>query len=509
MTANDSMNTGVNTSTGGNTNMNVNADAWGHRPKAVVGLGYGDEGKGMTVAALAHDAMRDHGQAVVVRYNGGPQAAHNVRKYDPKTGHVLHHTFSQFGAGTLEGAATILSATTLVQPYLLMHEAGELLNLTGFSPVRSLDLDPKAPLLLPIHSQLNRALEERRGRKRHGSTGMGVGAARDYELTMNEQGQGDAVPRVADMADPFALRDKLMAQAAWLEHRWGLDFGYDDALAREQASQIHLIYGDLMAGGCVFEDTGHALSEDFRWTPQDVVFEGSQGIMLDLRYGFFPHVTYGWLDAANAVDQSLKGNLPVPIVVGVTRTYATRHGYGPFPQEGTKPVPYAGEDNATGVWQGAFREGLLDVPTLSYAAGIVHPDVVAVSCEDLYGQTGEKIIDRWDGEDGQPISIGDYALSADDSIRREDNDRDFDPATVYAPLLAAKPHTIHADLERLERIVEDTCHAPIAVRGEGDTVERWRIDRTIPFDPDDDTHRRQAAADANTVGAHERSGTSR
>ena len=478
-------------------------DEWSKRPKAIVGLGYGDEGKGMTVATLVHKIKMNGGRPVVVRYNGGPQAAHNVRMYDSKQGKMLHHTFSQFGAGSLDGAATILSDTTLVQPFLLVHEAGEIMDLTGGSPVVNLTLDPQAPLLMPIHSQLNRALETRRGSKRHGSTGMGVGAARDYELTMNEQGKNELVPRVVDMANPFDLKRKLMAQAAWLSDRWSIDFGYTEKMAEEQATQIHLIYSDLMAGGCAFEDTGTALSEDYRWTPQDVVFEGSQGIMIDLRYGFFPHVTYGWIDASNAVSESKRGNLPTPIVVGVTRAYGTRHGTGPFPQEGTKPVLYAGEDNSTGVWQGAFREGLLDLPTLKYGAGIVRPDVVALSCEDLYDETGRKIIDRWIGEDGSEVDPGDYALSADDSIRRTDNDRDFDPNTVYAPLLASTGHEVEMDLNDLKNTIESACDAPIVIDGSGSSIDQWSVDMDASFCLNADYHESQTSNGVNTVSVHE------
>ena len=475
---------------------------WNTHPKAVVGLGYGDEGKGMTVATLVHEINDRGGQPVVVRYNGGPQAAHNVRVN--RAGKMIHHTFSQFGSGSLEGAATILADTTLVHPYLLANEALEIMKLTNWNPIQKLTLDPMAPLLLPVHAQLNRELERRRGSKRHGSTGMGVGAARDYELTMNERGQGDLVPRVRDMTNPFALKDKMLKQADWLSRRWSIDFGYNEDKAEDEATKIHLVYADLSAGGCAFEDTGKALTNDYAWTPQDVVFEGSQGIMIDLRYGYFPHVTYGWLDAANAVSECKRGHLPPPIVVGATRTYATRHGTGPFPQEGTKTVLYKGEDNSTGVWQGAFREGLLDLPTLEYGANIVKPDVLAVSCEDLYEQTGGRVIDKWIGEDGRILNPGDYALSADDSIRREDNDKDFDPATVYAPLLAAKGHEVSMDLGQLEQTISAACHAPIIIRGHGNVISDWEVNDTVPFESHDEWHERQTNNNVNKVAVHER-----
>lgn len=432
-----------------------------HRSTAIVGLGYGDEGKGMTVGFISEKIRRQGGQPVVVRYNGGPQAAHNVRL------NGRHHTFSQLGAGTLSGAATVLSDGTLVQPFLLMREVQDIMKLNGDNPLQRLTIDPNAPLLLPIHSQLNRALETKRGSKRHGSTGLGVGAARDYELTMKENHTEQLVPRVGDMSNPFTLADKMMAQVEWLSDRWNIDFGYTMEQAEKQATDIHLIYADMTANNVEIRPAVAALNDE-RWTPENVVFEGSQGILLDLRYGFFPHVTYGWLDAGNAVQLCKDSNLPEPIVVGCTRTYSTRHGKGPFPPEDTEDIPEV--DNGTGVWQGAFRTGLFDVPMFKYGVELVKPDIISLSCEDLYPG---KVIAEWTGEDGASIDPKNYALAADDAIRREDDDSKWDPNTVYAPLLAARPSVRRLDLEDLRKVVSDVSNAPVIIEGKGITLEDW------------------------------------
>lgn len=432
------------------------------RPKCIVGLGYGDEGKGMTVAKLAYDRKEAGDDPVVVRYNGGPQAAHNVRI------NGMHHTFSQLGAGTLSGAGTVLAATTLVQPFLLMHEIKQIIGLTGRSPMEDLTIDPAAPLLLPMHSQFNRALETRRGDKRHGSTGMGIGVARDYELSMDESGKSDSVPRVSDLSDPFALADKMQAQAEWLSNRWDMDFGYDRKQAEKHATDMHLIYADLTANGARFRTASEALMES-RWTPEDIIFEGSQGILLDLRYGFFPHVTYGWLDAGNADKLCEASGLPKPVVVGCTRTYSTRHGAGPFPPEGTADISET--DNATGVWQGAFRTGLFDLPMFEYAVSIVKPDVISLSCEDLYPG---KIIEEWKSSVDSVLDPKDYALAADDAIRREDDDDKWDPNSVYAPLVEASPLIVDKSLDGLKSIITNVSGAPIVIDGYGAKVEDWR-----------------------------------
>lgn len=442
-------------------------------PKTVVGLGYGDEGKGMTVAALVREIRSAGGRPVVARWNGGPQAAHNVRITTPE-GKQIHHTFAQFGAGTLYGAETVLSSKTLFQPYSAMREAQALIRETGSNPLHLLTVDPAAPLLLPVHAQCNQLLEAARAKngKQHGSTGMGVGVARDYELAMREAGVADAIPVAADLAKPFLLADKMQAQVAWLEKRWGMDFHYARSDAEAQATELHLIYSDMTAGGVGFQPAVEALREH-RWTPGDVVFEGSQGVLLDLRYGFFPHVTYGWMTPDSAAELAKAAWLPDPLVVGCTRTYSTRHGHGPFPPEGTYPEATVWDDNVAGQWQGAFRTGLLDLPMLKYGASLVQPDLVSCSCLDKYPG---KVIRSWTGADGKVIDPGEYALSADDGIRRRDDDGEFDPEAVYAPLLAAKPEVEELDREAALNSIVVACGAPIRIEGWGDdATNNWLV----------------------------------
>lgn len=447
----------------------------GETPKTVVGLGYGDEGKGMTVAALVREIRSAGGRPVVARWNGGPQAAHNVRITTPE-GKQIHHTFAQFGAGTLYGAETVLSSKTLFQPYSAVKEAQALISETGSNPLGLLTVDPDAPLLLPVHAKCNQLLEAHRalnGGKQHGSTGMGVGVARDYELSMQETGEADAIPVASDLAKPFLLADKMQAQVAWLEKRWGMSFDYTRRDAEEQATELHLIYSDMTAGGVEFRPAVEAMREH-RWTPGDVVFEGSQGILLDLRYGFFPHVTYGWMTPDAAADLAKAASLPDPLVVGCTRTYSTRHGHGPFPPEGTYPEATAWDDNVAGQWQGAFRTGLLDLPMLKYGASLVKPDLVSCSCLDKYPG---KVIRSWTGADGKVIDPGEYALSADDGIRRRDDDSEFDPESVYAPLTGATPRVEEIEREPALNSIVMACGSGIRIEGWGnDVTNNWLVD---------------------------------
>lgn len=109
-----------------------------------------------------------------------------------------------------------------------------------------------------------------------------------------------------------------------------------------------------------------------------VIFEGSQGLLLDERYGSFPHVTYGDMTASGAFDVA-GCELPV---MGVTRSYQTRHGAGPLYTEGTYDAPE--DDNGTTPWAGKFRTGLLDIDWLKVVTTCEHFDEIAVSCMDRY-----------------------------------------------------------------------------------------------------------------------------
>ena len=131
----------------------------------VAGLGFGDEGKGTTVDWL----VRRHESALVVRYNGGAQAAHNVVLPDGR-----HHTFSQFGSGTLAGAETFLSRYMLVNPSAMLNEAAGLAGLGVVDPLSRVHVDEDALITTPFHIAANRAREQARGDGRHGSCGMGI-----------------------------------------------------------------------------------------------------------------------------------------------------------------------------------------------------------------------------------------------------------------------------------------------------------------------------------------------
>src|SRR5687767_190163 len=121
---------------------------WGERPIVVTGLGHGDEGKGATVDAL----VRRHALELVVRHNGGPQAAHHVVRSDGAV-----HCFAQFGAGTLvAGVRTHLSRFMLVEPLALAREAATLERIGVAGALGRVTIDVACAVVTPFHRLFGR-----------------------------------------------------------------------------------------------------------------------------------------------------------------------------------------------------------------------------------------------------------------------------------------------------------------------------------------------------------------
>jgi adenylosuccinate synthase len=333
------------------------------RHTVVVDLGYGDAGKGTVVDWLC--ASRP--VHAVVRFNGGPQAAHNVVAPDGR-----HHMFAQFGSGTLAGARTHLSRFMLVDPLSLTREADHLRDLGVADPYGGLTIDREALLVTPYHRAANRARELRRGDARHGSCGMGVGEAVAYRLA-----HPDLAPRVGDAGVPAVLRRRLVA----LRDAVAAEFGELDvppvaacldafgAFAARVAVVDRDVLRRLLAAG-------------------ECVFEGAQGVLLDEWRGFHPYTTWSTTTVDNAAALLAEAGVAEPARrIGVVRTYTTRHGAGPLvTEDATLTAALPDPHNGTGAWQGRFRVGHFDAVAHRYAVevsggldalAVTHADVAA------------------------------------------------------------------------------------------------------------------------------------
>lgn len=292
-------------------------------PTAILtaGLLFGDESKGAFVDYLT-SITRAH---TVVRYSGGPQAAHRV-----VTPEGQQHVFSQFGSGTFLGAHTYLSRFMLVDPLRLITEAMHLRQQGVAEPLSMLAIDRRAVLVTPLHKLACQAREQARGDGRHGSCGMGI-----WEATAYARIYGDEGPTVADLGKPVDLHQKLYL----LKDRLVKDLHLTDLRnLNAQASQLlsldvdHLFQRYRDMDFIAYESLGRARIVGDEYLPERMqsgttIFEGSQGVLLDENYGFHPHTT-GTTTTFASADRLLQeaGFAGKVQRIGITRSYITRHG---------------------------------------------------------------------------------------------------------------------------------------------------------------------------------------
>jgi len=335
-----------------------------------VDLGYGDSGKGTIIDALAHR----HKDCLVIRYNGGCQAGHNVVTEDGR-----HHTFSQFGSGTFNPKSkTLLSRFMVVSPLVMAAEEERLKSNGVNDAFDRLYVDERAIVTTPYHRAINRLMELSRGNRIHGSCGMGVGATvEDCAMRGHEE-----VVTIKDMLDPQRLKAKLLETRKAMMHRLTLlslkpmDMDITQTVQREKSTfDISLV--DSVVKRCtdwakcvhiVNMDTAHKMINE----APTALFEGAQGVLIDQDHGFHPYTTWSNTTLDNAYqllkEASYLGDVES---LGIIRTFATRHGPGPFVTE----CPDMLEDrddknNPPNRWQREFRVGWTDLVTLKYAVKV-------------------------------------------------------------------------------------------------------------------------------------------
>lgn len=316
----------------------------------ITGLSWGDEGKG----SICDFLTRKNSATLVIRHNGGAQAAHRVVLPDGR-----EHVFSQWGSGTFAGARTFLSHHMVTHPIAMLNEARHLQAVGVPNPYDLVTVSPRARVATPYHQVINRLRETARGEGRHGSCGLGIGetvedAHKPYALTW-----GDLTNYHTTKRKLREIRDEKIAQTATL--------GIDPVLAAQGLLSIDF---DLMvnimhlAARLVIPER----SEDkILGKHQSVIFEGAQGVLLDQDFGTQPYTTWSHCTDTNAM-QMLTGTDFETTRIGVVRAYATRHGPGPFltfDQDLTTALP--DPRNGFNQWQREFRCGWFDAPLTKYA----------------------------------------------------------------------------------------------------------------------------------------------
>jgi len=314
----------------------------------IVGLQWGDEGKGKTTDFLAEQV------AMVVRYQGGDNAGHTVVTGDEvfklhlvPSGVLYPHITSVIGNGVVVNPATLITEL-------------DMLTARGID-VSRVKVSRSAHVIMPYHVALDRGNEARLAGAKVGTTGRGIGPAygdRAWRLGLRMEDLLDRAVLVERLAR--VLPDKNLVLGSMGAEAFTVDALADQALAWGRRLESHL--------------------DDTTWLVQaalgrgeHVLLEGAQGTLLDLDHGSYPFVTSSNPVAGGACTGGGIGPLQVDEVMGVMKAYATRVGSGPFPTELTDEIGagIASRGKEVGTTTGRPRRvGWFDAVPLRYAVAV-------------------------------------------------------------------------------------------------------------------------------------------
>ena len=315
----------------------------------VVGAQWGDEGKGKITNLLAQEAD------VVVRYQGGNNAGHTIVIGDET------FALSLIPSGVIYPNVTpVIGNGCVVDPKVLLAEMKMLAD-RGIDPSK-LKLSSNAHVIMPYHRKLDALKERYLGRQQIGTTKRGIGPA--YLDKYARLGI-----RVQDLYDPKIFRDKL--EAVVKETNKILTKVYNQlTFDASEIAEEYLEYASLLERHV--DDTALFVWQAIR-DGQTVIFEGAQGVLLDIDHGTYPFVTSSNPTPGGALTGVGIGPRDIDRVLGLTKAYVSRVGTGPFPTElsdeiGEAMVRVGGE---YGTVTGRRRRcGWLDAVALRYAVRV-------------------------------------------------------------------------------------------------------------------------------------------
>lgn len=269
----------------------------------VLGMQWGDEGKGKVVDVLASKYN------TVARFQGGPNAGHSI--YFGDKSFVLHTVPSGIFR---EGTTNIIGNGVVIDPIILMEEI-HAIEAMGVNVGERLRIAKRANLILPTHRLLDAAQEAKKGAKKVGTTGKGIGPAYTDKIARNGLRVGDIL--LPDFADKYtALREahrvllggiELPDDSAWLA-------------AIEELRSFPIVDNEIVVNSLLRKD-------------EAVLAEGAQGSLLDVDFGTYPFVTSSNTLCAGACTGLGVAPQHIGKVYGIFKAYCTRVGAGPFPTE--------------------------------------------------------------------------------------------------------------------------------------------------------------------------------
>ncbi|MCC7258858.1 MAG: adenylosuccinate synthase [Gammaproteobacteria bacterium] len=280
------------------------------RSVVVVGIQWGDEGKGKIVDLLTERV------SAVVRFQGGHNAGHTLIIGGEKT--VLH----LIPSGILRpGVACVIGNGVVLHLPSLLQEVDRLQS-RGVDVMGRLLVSAACPLILPTHIELDRARERAGGSKAIGTTGRGIGPAYEDKAARRSL-------RVSDLFNPTRFAERLAAAMAL--HNFVLERYHETTPVDFQRTLDELLaFGERIKP--IATDTARWLDAQRR-RGANLLFEGAQGTLLDVDHGTYPYVTSSNTTAGFAATGTGLGLNAFDYVLGIVKAYTTRVGAGPFPTE--------------------------------------------------------------------------------------------------------------------------------------------------------------------------------
>ena len=280
----------------------------------VIGAQWGDEGKGKIVDWLASRAD------AVVRFQGGHNAGHTLVVGDTT------YKLSLLPSGIVTGTLSIIGNGVVLDPWHLKSEIDKLEGQGVTITADNFALADNCPLILPLHRDLDGLRETAAGQGKIGTTGRGIGPAYEDKV-------GRRAIRVCDLAHLDEIEPQLDRLCA---HHDALRAGFDEApIDREQlVADLKEIAPFVLQ----FAQPVWKRLKKVRKAGARVLFEGAQGVLLDVDHGTYPFVTSSNTVSGTAASGSGLGPNATGFVLGIVKAYTTRVGSGPFPTELTDEV---------------------------------------------------------------------------------------------------------------------------------------------------------------------------
>lgn len=319
--------------------------------KIVIGKNFGDEGKGLATDYFAMDAVKHGSSAICVRHNGGAQAGHTVELRDKR------FVFSQLTSASFRDIATYWADSFMPDLYKLSSEAESFGKLHGKIP--DIFASGKCRCTYIGDVLINMLLETKRGKDRHGSCGMGINEA-----------------AVRSVGFPLYLGEiKAMSASELYSRLRTIQREYVPVRLEELSIDINEAgeYGEMLNSVRVLYNAAEDMCRNTEYVSiieqeqlrnyDEIIFEGAQGLLLDeFCTEYAPHLTSsrtGLFEPSRILGNLFSEEEVIDIeTVYVTRSYVTRHGAGPLPNESVIAGAMNDKTNVYNQWQGQLRTAL-------------------------------------------------------------------------------------------------------------------------------------------------------